>query len=57
MTATSNSRRVAGETRPRALATSAEPTARWVDAEVPLRDIVDVWGQDSFPASDAPANW
>ncbi|WP_148573572.1 hypothetical protein [Nocardioides caldifontis] len=20
-------------------------------------DIVDVWGQDSFPASDAPANW
>jgi hypothetical protein len=20
-------------------------------------DIVDVWGLDSFPASDAPANW
>jgi len=20
-------------------------------------DIVDIWGQDSFPASDAPANW
>ena len=20
-------------------------------------DIVDVWGRDSFPASDAPANW
>lgn len=20
-------------------------------------DIVDVWGQDSFPASDPPANW
>jgi len=23
----------------------------------PLRDIVDVWGEDSFPASDPPANW
>jgi hypothetical protein len=21
------------------------------------RDIVDVWGEDSFPASDPPANW
>jgi hypothetical protein len=20
-------------------------------------DLVDVWGQDSFPASDPPANW
>ncbi len=20
-------------------------------------DIVDIWGLDSFPASDAPANW
>jgi len=20
-------------------------------------DIVEVWGQDSFPASDPPANW
>lgn len=20
-------------------------------------DIVDVWGEDSFPASDPPANW
>ncbi len=20
-------------------------------------DIVDTWGEDSFPASDAPANW
>lgn len=23
----------------------------------PPRDIVDVWGEDSFPASDPPANW
>jgi len=23
----------------------------------PLRDIVEVWGEDSFPASDPPANW
>jgi hypothetical protein len=23
----------------------------------PRPDIVEVWGQDSFPASDAPANW
>jgi hypothetical protein len=21
------------------------------------QDIVDIWGLDSFPASDAPANW
>lgn len=29
-------------------------------ADVPAvreTDIVDVWGQDSFPASDPPANW
>lgn len=23
----------------------------------PLRDIVEIWGEDSFPASDPPANW
>jgi hypothetical protein len=23
----------------------------------PVADIVDVWGHDSFPASDPPANW
>ncbi|MET7280757.1 TraR/DksA C4-type zinc finger protein [Kribbella sp. NPDC005582] len=23
----------------------------------PRRDIVDVWGDDSFPASDPPSNW
>ena len=28
-----------------------------VTAGKTAEDIVDVWGQDSFPASDAPANW
>ena len=23
----------------------------------PTVDLVDVWGRDSFPASDPPANW
>jgi RNA polymerase-binding transcription factor DksA len=27
------------------------------EARRPKRDIVDVWGADSFPASDPPANW
>jgi hypothetical protein len=22
-----------------------------------VQDLVDVWGRDSFPASDPPANW
>ena len=26
-------------------------------AEMTGPDIVDVWGDDSFPASDPPANW
>jgi hypothetical protein len=26
-------------------------------AGVDEADIVDVWGRDSFPASDPPANW
>ena len=25
--------------------------------DLPLDDIVDQWGQQSFPASDPPANW
>lgn len=36
-------------------------TARAVDDTVriedPQRDIVDIWGHDSFPASDPPTNW
>ena len=27
------------------------------DARTAVPDIVDIWGLDSFPASDAPANW
>ena len=30
---------------------------RRLPATSPLRDIVEVWGEDSFPASDPPANW
>ncbi len=44
----------ATETAPR-LVDKARSLAEEVDAGVP--DIVDVWGRDSFPASDAPANW
>jgi hypothetical protein len=25
--------------------------------ETPERDIVDIWSEDSFPASDPPASW
>jgi len=34
---------------------AALASRRVADGIVP--DIVDVWGRDSFPASDAPANW
>jgi hypothetical protein len=57
-TAARTASRVAGEGRPRAaVAASPSPTERRVDAERAVPDIVDVWGRDSFPASDAPANW
>ena len=28
-----------------------------IEADPAVPDIVEVWGNDSFPASDAPANW
>lgn len=28
-----------------------------VDVDTAVPDLVDIWGNDSFPASDAPANW
>lgn len=31
--------------------------ARQSEASVPPMDEVDVWGTDSFPASDPPQNW
>jgi hypothetical protein len=33
------------------------PASCGVHADKSVPDIVDVWGRDSFPASDAPANW
>lgn len=38
----------------------ARPTpreARARDSRTDDADIVEVWGRDSFPASDPPANW
>jgi RNA polymerase-binding transcription factor DksA len=32
-------------------------TIRPTAPPLPVRDIVQVWGEDSFPASDPPANW
>jgi hypothetical protein len=33
------------------------PSSQRAHADRAVPDIVDVWGRDSFPASDAPANW
>lgn len=30
---------------------------RLIEADPTVPDIVEVWGNDSFPASDAPSNW
>jgi hypothetical protein len=40
-------------------ARAAAPAAPWNQEgdAVSAPDIVDVWGRDSFPASDPPANW
>jgi hypothetical protein len=58
MTLTLPAPNAADEARPRAVPVErAAATARRVPADETLPDIVDVWGKDSFPASDAPANW
>ncbi|GAA4700799.1 hypothetical protein GCM10023215_44480 [Pseudonocardia yuanmonensis] len=58
LTASRTAPRVAGEGRPRSeLPASPAHPKRRVDAATTVPDIVDIWGHDSFPASDAPANW
>jgi hypothetical protein len=58
MTASLTRPLLASETRPRAaLSESLKPSSGGDDADGTVPDIVDVWGHDSFPASDAPANW
>ncbi len=37
--------------------TTTSPVVPAPAVESSASDIVDTWGQDSFPASDAPANW
>jgi hypothetical protein len=58
MTMMLTSPHVAVEARPRAaVAPAPSPTKRHGDTGRTVPDIVDVWGHDSFPASDPPANW
>jgi len=56
MTMTRPAPNVAGEARPVPAGRPAA-TSRRVPANRTVPDIVDVWGHDSFPASDPPANW
>ena len=59
MTSTLVAPRATATARARAAApvTPRPAPARPVRPARPRPDIVEVWGQDSFPASDAPANW
>jgi len=59
MTSTLVAPRATATARARAAApvTPRPAPARPVRAAWPRPDIVEVWGQGSFPASDAPANW
>jgi hypothetical protein len=58
MTLTLPAPNVAGEARLRALPAQRPAAAsRRVPSDRTIPDIVDVWGHDSFPASDPPANW
>lgn len=44
---------------PRRVGTAASVSARKgrVETERTGPDLVEIWGRDSFPASDPPANW
>lgn len=47
-------------TRAEAVAVTAGPAPRKAptqDSRADDGDIVEIWGRDSFPASDPPANW
>lgn len=48
---------VAHDAAPRAVQAQRAELASLGVADTTVPDIVDVWGRDSFPASDAPANW
>ena len=47
---------VARRALPRAVSDTV-PAHQGVPGQPTAPDIVDIWGLDSFPASDAPANW
>ena len=58
MSATLTSPPAAQERRLRSATTVSPPaTERDLHAAGTGPDIVEIWGRDSFPASDAPANW
>jgi hypothetical protein len=58
MTVTIPTPNVARQARPRPVpAERPAAVSRRVPAARTIPDIVDVWGLDSFPASDPPANW
>jgi hypothetical protein len=58
MTVTFTAIPMADEARTRAAAAEASTATRGhTGAASNVPDIVDVWGRDSFPASDPPANW
>jgi len=58
MTLTFTAARMADQARTPGPAVDASAATWGQDgAAVSAPDIVDVWGRDSFPASDPPANW
>jgi hypothetical protein len=58
MTVTFTATPMADEARTRGAAAQASAATRGqTGAASNVPEIVDVWGRDSFPASDPPANW